>query len=121
MPVNCVFPVIKLISATNKIPIVTAPGIFLCDKPTITIKPNAAIAGENAVISPSPTNVASLLTMTPAVCKEIKAKNAPIPATTPCLILSGIELIINSRILKRLNNINIQPDKNTAPSAVCHA
>ena len=42
-----------------------------------------------------------------------------LPAAIPLRIGRGIELIIHSRILKRLNKVKHTPDKKTAPSATC--
>ena len=104
---------------TAKIPIVTAPGILRYTKPMIMKKPKAAIIGENCCRSPKLTKVASLATIMPELFKAIKAKKAPIPATIPCFKLFGMALITHSRILNKLSSTKIQPDKNTAPKAVC--
>ncbi|EKD84175.1 MAG: hypothetical protein ACD_39C00202G0001 [uncultured bacterium] len=58
--------------------------------------------------------------MKPADLSANRQRKSPIPAATPSLTQCGIALTIASRNLKTVISMNIIPETNTAPSAVCH-
>ena len=67
----------------------------------------------------SPTSVASLLTMTFAVCSAMKQMKRPMPAATAFLSVNGIALKMLSRTGVSESARNTSPSTNTASSANC--
>ena len=66
-----------------------------------------------------PTSVASLLTMTFAVCSAMKQMKRPMPAATARLSVSGMELNMPSRTGVSDSARKTMPSTNTARSANC--
>ncbi len=70
--------------------------------------------------SPIVTSVAGLAAMMPALFRPMIARKKPMPAAMASLRLFGMELITHSRNGVTLTMRNSMPDRNTAPSAICH-
>ena len=103
-----------------RIPISIAARTRHADSAAIKIKPNIASSVFLSRRLPSVTIVAGLGTTMPALRSPIIAMNRPIPAATAAYSSFGIASTINWRMPASVRIRNATPERNTAPSAVCH-
>ena len=66
------------------------------------------------------TSVDGLATMIPALRSPMSAMNKPMPTATAAYSSNGIADTIICRTPAAVKIRNATPDRNTAPSAVCH-
>ncbi|CRX23509.1 Uncharacterised protein [Klebsiella pneumoniae] len=82
-------------------------------------KHSAASSGPGEVRWPSLIRVAGLATTMPAVFRPIRPRNRPTPAPMANLRLRGMLLSSHSRTREKVSSMNITPEMNTAPRAIC--
>ena len=101
------------------IPISSAPLTFLENNTPMITRPMIQTSGPAEAMLPTVTRVASEPTTIPAFLKPISAIKKPIPAEIARFRLTGILLMIASRMLVPVRRIKITPSRKTAVSAVC--
>ncbi len=82
--------------------------------------PTQAACTPGSAKLPRLTKVAGLPTTSFALRNPTNAINIPIPPAVACFNPSGIPFTICSRTRVTVSSTNSTPEKNTAPSAVCH-
>ena len=116
-PLNSLKPKMVEIAVSVRMVMMMEPLTRKWPSATTITKPAIASRAVGWWMSPKPTNVAGLATITPAPLSAINAKKRPIPAAIDIFKPIGRALTSISRTLKKLNRIKMMPEMKTAPKA----